>query len=210
TAAGRPTMQATPTNKSTGAATTTPAAFFQGGRHSGETTPSESGLWPPQHPLDNNGRAGRIPPLLPTKAIHPPAQHHPDGSNLYPHAARMSRRSGRPHGPARDGLIDEDPPEDLDGDGVIYQMRWRPRNDDERKRANMIADPRDPSGRLLRRVEDGKGEWLVASEGIDNDGDGRFNEDGIGGLDLHRNYPENWRPDTGGDDTGRGYTQFGA
>ncbi|MGH7447485.1 MAG: M14 family zinc carboxypeptidase, partial [Longimicrobiales bacterium] len=44
----------------------------------------------------------------------------------------------------------------------------------------------------------------------DNDGDGRYNEDGIGGLDLHRNYPENWRPDRGGDATGRGYTQFGA
>jgi hypothetical protein len=48
------------------------------------------------------------------------------------------------------------------------------------------------------------------AEGIDNDGDGRYNEDGIGGLDLHRNYPENWRPMPGGDATGRGWTQFGA
>jgi hypothetical protein len=45
---------------------------------------------------------------------------------------------------------------------------------------------------------------------VDNDGDGRFNEDGIGGLDLHRNYPENWRPDIGLDETERGYTQNGA
>src|SRR5690606_30915393 len=82
--------------------------------------------------------------------------------------------------------------------------------DDERERASMITDPRDPTGRLLQRVPEGEGEWMTASEGIDNDRDGRFNEDGIGGLDLHRNYPENWRHDTGGDDTGRGYTQFGA
>jgi hypothetical protein len=57
---------------------------------------------------------------------------------------------------------------------------------------------------------DGKGDYLMYTEGIDNDGDGKYNEDGIGGLDLHRNYPENWRPDNRGDATGRGYTQFGA
>ncbi len=51
---------------------------------------------------------------------------------------------------------------------------------------------------------------MVYPEGIDNDGDGRVNEDGIGGLDLHRNYPENWRPMPGLDLTGRGYTQGGA
>ena len=46
----------------------------------------------------------------------------------------------------------------------------------------------------MRRIRDGEeGEWLVISEGVDNDGDGDYNEDGIGGLDLHRNYPENWR-----------------
>jgi hypothetical protein len=51
---------------------------------------------------------------------------------------------------------------------------------------------------------------MTYSEGIDNDGDGRVNEDGIGGLDLHRNYVENWRPMPGLDFTGRGWTQGGA
>jgi hypothetical protein len=45
-------------------------------------------------------------------------------------------------------------------------------------------------------VGPGKGDYLVFTEGIDNDGDGKFNEDGVGGLDLNRNYPENWRPIT--------------
>ena len=58
--------------------------------------------------------------------------------------------------------------------------------------------------------DDETGVWRVITEGIDNDGDGDYNEDGIGGLDLHRNYPENWRPDTGRDLTRRGWTQFGA
>ena len=60
----------------------------------------------------------------------------------------------------------------------------------------------------MRNVGQGKGDYLLFSEGYDNDGDGRVNEDGIGGLDLHRNYPENWRPMT--EETGRGYTQGGA
>jgi hypothetical protein len=60
----------------------------------------------------------------------------------------------------------------------------------------------------MRRVAQGEGNYTVQSEGIDNDGDGRINEDGIGGLDLHRNYPYNWRPMT--EATGRGNTQPGA
>jgi hypothetical protein len=55
----------------------------------------------------------------------------------------------------------------------------------------------------------GQGDYLMlGSEGVDNDGDGRVNEDGIGGLDLHRNYPENWRPMS--EETGRGQVQGGA
>ncbi|MHB1170468.1 MAG: M14 family metallopeptidase, partial [Longimicrobiales bacterium] len=201
---GRPIMQVTLTNKSTGDATSKPAAFFEGGRHSGEITSSESVLWLLQHLLENYGRDDRITQLIDTKAIYLRPQNNPDGSNLYLHTAQSNRSSVRPHDSDRDGLLDEDPNEDLNGDGIIHQMRWRPRNDEERSRASMITDPRDPSGRLMRRVAEGEGEWMVASEGYDNDGDGRFNEDGIGGLDLHRNYPENWRPDTGGDETGRG------
>jgi len=60
----------------------------------------------------------------------------------------------------------------------------------------------------MRNVGAGNGDYDLYSEGYDNDGDGRVNEDGIGGLDLHRNYPENWRPMT--EATGRGWTQTGA
>ena len=74
----------------------------------------------------------------------------------------------------------------------------------------MIVDPADKSGRLMIRAADGKGDYILSAEGIDNDGDGRVNEDGIGGLDLHRNYVENWRPMPGLDFTGRGWTQGGS
>ncbi len=206
---GRPILQVTLTNKETGAATDKPAAFFEGGRHSGEVTSSESILWLMQHLLQNYGHDDEVTALLDTKTIYLKPQNNPDGSNLYLHTAQRNRSSVRPHDSDRDGLLDEDPNEDLDGDGVIYTLRWRARPE-EQEEANLVLDERDPTGRLLKRVADGEGEWMTASEGIDNDGDGDFNEDGIGGLDLHRNYPENWRPDRGGDATRRGWTQFGA
>ncbi|HEX6250475.1 MAG TPA: M14 family metallopeptidase [Gemmatimonadaceae bacterium] len=206
---GRPILQMTLTNKATGAATTKPAAYFEGGRHSGEITGSESVLWLMQHLIEGYARDPRIKQLLDTRAIYLRPQNNPDGSELYLNTAQYNRSSVRPHDSDRDGLLDEDPPEDLDGDGIIYSLRWRVA-DKVRDKGNAIIDPRDPTQRLMLTVPEGQGDWRVVTEGIDNDGDGSFNEDGIGGLDLHRNYPENWRHDTGGDRTGRGYTQFGA
>ncbi|MEX0909573.1 MAG: M14 family metallopeptidase, partial [Gemmatimonadaceae bacterium] len=208
---GRPVLQVTLTNKSTGKATDKPAAFFEGARHSGEITASESVLWLIQHLVEGYGKDQRITRLLDTKAITLRPQNNPDGSNLYLYTAQANRSTVRPHDSDRDGLLDEDPPEDLDGDGIIYSIRWRvsPAARDS-GRGTSTLDPRDPTGRLMQGAPDDDGEWRVISEGIDNDGDGQFNEDGIGGLDLHRNYPENWRPEPGGDRTGRGYTQFGA
>ena len=206
---GRPILQVTITNREAGDAPNKPAAYFEGGRHSGEITGSESVLWLIRHLLENYGRDDEITRLIDTKAIHLRPQNNPDGSSLYLHTAQRNRSTVRPHDSDRDGLVDEDPYEDLDGDGVIYQMRWRVR-EGEGGKGNAVLDERDPSGRLMKRVPEGEGDWIVVSEGIDNDGDGDYNEDGIGGLDLHRNYPENWRPDTGRDATERGYTQFGA
>jgi hypothetical protein len=42
---------------------------------------------------------------------------------------------------------------------------------------------------------DEKGEYtLLGSEGIDNDGDGRVNEDPVGGYDMNRNWAWDWQP----------------
>ncbi len=205
---GRPILQVTLTNRDTGADTDKPAAYFEGGRHSGEVTGTESALWLLQYLLENYGSDDEITRLIDTKAIYIRPVNNPDGSNLYLHTAQRNRSTVRPHDNDGDGLLDEDPPEDLDGDGIIYSIRWKARPGKDKGR--YILDPRDPSGRLMKRVPEGEGDWMVISEGIDNDGDGDYNEDGIGGLDLHRNYPENWHPDRGGDLTKRGYTQPGA
>ncbi len=200
---GRPILQITVTNKKTGKDTDKPAAFFEGGRHSGEVTGSESVMWLTQYLLMNYGKDPDVTHLLDTKTIYLKPINNPDGHNLYMNTAQSNRSTVRPEDNDGDGLLDEDAPEDLNGDGLILTMRWK-----DEKKGNLIPDPKDPTGRIMKRVPAGEGIYLSASEGIDNDGDGRINEDGIGGLDLHRNYPENWRPET--EETGRGNTQGGA
>jgi hypothetical protein len=201
---GRDIWQMTLTNKSTGAHTGKPAAFFEGGRHSGEITSTESVLYLAWHLIENYGRDPVITKLLDEKAIYLKPLNNPDGSDMYRLTAQANRSTVRPYDDDGDGLFDEDPGEDLDGDGYIRQMRHFV----GAGRGNAVVDTADKAGRLMRNVGQGEGDYVMYSEGVDNDGDGRFNEDGIGGLDLHRNYPYNWRPMR--EATGRGFTQGGA
>ena len=183
---GRPILQITLTNKKTGKDTDKPAAFFEGGRHSGEVTGTESVLWLIKYFLDNYGKDPDVTHILDTKSIYLKPINNPDGHNLYMNTAQSNRSTVRPDDSDGDGLLDEDAPDDLDGNGLILTMRWK-----DEKKGNLIPDPNDKTGRIMQRVPAGKGIYLSVTEGIDNDADGRINEDGIGGLDLHRNYPEN-------------------
>jgi len=200
---GRPILQMTITNKSAGKDTDKPAAFFEGGRHSGEVTATESVLWLLKYLLENYGKDPDVTHLIDTKTIYMRPVNNPDGHNLYMNTAQSNRSTVRPEDNDGDDLFDEDPPEDIDGDGIILTMRWK-----DEKKGTWIPDPKDSTGRIMKHVPAGKGIYLTSSEGVDNDADGKINEDGIGGLDLHRNYPENWRPKS--EMTGRGFTQGGA
>ena len=201
---GRDLWQLTLTSKKTGKDTDKPAAFFEGGRHSGEITATESALYLAWHLIENYGKDADVTKLLDTKAVYIRPMNNPDGSDMYRLTAQSNRSTVRPYDDDGDSLLDEDPPEDLDGDGYIRQMRKFV----GAGKGDAVIDTVDKKGRLMQRVGAGKGDYLLLQEGIDNDGDGRVNEDGIGGLDLHRNYPENWRPMR--EATGRGFTQFGA
>ena len=201
---GRDIWQMTLTNKRTGAHTDKPAAFFEGGRHSGEISSTESVFYLMWYLLENYAKDASIKQLLDTKAIYLKPLNNPDGSDMYRLTAQSNRSSVRPQDNDGDGLLDEDPGEDIDGDGHIRQMRKFV----GAGKGTAVVDTADPSGRLMRNVGQGRGDYMLYSEGWDNDGDGRINEDGIGGLDLHRNYPANWRPER--EATGRGWTQFGA
>lgn len=83
-----------------------------------------------------------------------------------------------------DGLIAEDGADDLDGNGIITQMRIKDPSGD------MMIDPKDP--RRMIRADTSKGErgtHRVYIEGKDDDRDGIYNEDGIGGIHPDRNFP---------------------
>ncbi len=203
---GRDIWQLTITNKATGKDTDKPAMFLEGNRHSGEVTAAESALYFAWHVLTNYGRDPEITRLVDTSALYVKVKNNPDGSELYLNTAQSNRSSVRPHDDDGDGLLDEDPAEDLDADGFCFRMRRKVGDG----KGEFIIHPDDKTGRLMKRAGEGKGNYEVYSEGLDSDGDGKYNEDGIGGLDLHRNYPENWRPEPGQDLTGRGQTQPGA
>ena len=201
---GRDIWQLTIANKKERKHTDRPAFFIEGGRHAGEISGIEATLYLIDHVLTRYGTDPDITRLLDTKTIYARPMNNPDGATVYHLTAQTLRSSVRPTDNDNDGLLDEDAGEDLDDDGYIRQMR---RHVGQRK-GNWVKDPKDAKGRAMRRVRDGEGDYDVLSEGVDNDGDGRYNEDGIGGLDLHRNYPENWRPMR--EETGRGQTQAGA
>jgi hypothetical protein len=154
---GRPIYQMTLTNKATGKDTDKPAAYFEGGRHSGEITSSESILWLTQHLLEHYGKDPEITALIDTKVIYLRPQNNPDGSNMYLFTAQRNRSTVKPHDTDRDGLVDEDPEEDLDGDGILYQVRKKAVTPEEKEKANYILDPRDPKGRLMKQTFPGKG-----------------------------------------------------
>jgi hypothetical protein len=83
----------------------------------------------------------------------------------------------------RDGRTDEDPYEDLDGNAVLTKMRV------EDATGEWISHPDDP--RLMIRADRAKGEqgkYRLLSEGVDNDQDEKWNEDGPGGVDFNRNF----------------------
>jgi hypothetical protein len=134
--------------------------------------------------------------VLNTQVVYVVPRLDPDGAEAMFAAVKRDRRTnGRPFDDDNDGRVDEDPAEDLNGDGLITVMRKA-----------------DPSGaymvhpgdaRLMKRANPAQGEsgaFTLHVEGRDTDGDGWLNEDGAGGVDLDRNfqhaYPY-WERDAG-------------
>jgi len=89
----------------------------------------------------------------------------------------------------RDFEVGEDPAEDLNGDGLITQMRV------EDEKGEYIAHPDD--SRLVIKADPKKnerGKYRLLTEGRDNDGDEQYNEDGQRGVSIHRNFPHGYKP----------------
>lgn len=106
----------------------------------------------------------------------------PDATEQY-FAKLKYERSGNatPTDDDRDGKTNEDPYDDLNGDGVISMVRI------EDPTGKWITHPADSRIMIQANAEKGeKGKYLLLTEGIDNDKDDKLNEDGEGGVHFNR------------------------
>lgn len=112
----------------------------------------------------------------------------PDGAEGFFAPLKTGARTNlEPYDDDNDGRVDEDGPEDLDGDGFVTIMRVPTAG------GEYMVDPED--ARLMKRADPKKGEtgaYRLFTEGIDTDGDGFVNEDPPGGTDLGRNFAHDY------------------
>ncbi len=188
---GREIWAMTVNNPKTGPALSKPGVYVDGNIHGNEIQAGEVALAFLNRLLVNYGTNEQITELVDRNAYYVIPVVNVDGRYHFFNDANTasSGRSFRvPKDDDRDGLVDEDGPDDLDGDGNICTMRRRD------PFGRYRTDPEEP--RLMIPIKPGeKGEWtLLGDEGIDNDGDGRINEDEDGYVDGNRNWGFNWQP----------------
>jgi hypothetical protein len=192
---GRDQYLLTITAKSTGSHDTKPAMWVDGAIHGNEVNGIMCSLYtawylltrydydPYVHDLVNNTTFYILPGL------------NVDGNDSFvrfPNTPNNPREPYRPEDNDGDGLYDEDQTEDVDGDGELSYM--------------YVEDPDGPlklsaDGRMFVEVADENERVTrfrrIGAEGYDNDGDGRINEDDIGGPDPNRNFPYGWNLEAG-------------
>ncbi|MFQ5743254.1 MAG: M14 family metallopeptidase [Acidobacteriota bacterium] len=185
--AGRRILAVEINNPDTGPADEKAGFYVDGNIHGGEVLGGEGALYFIDALLSRYGDDPDITSLIDSRAFYVVPIVNPDGRAISVDTPENHRWNIRPVDEDGDGLVDEDPPEDLDGDGRILQMRAP----DPDGRWKISAED---SRRMIRRGrgESGGTSYRLLTEGIDNDGDGRFNEDRLGGVDLNRNFPANW------------------
>ena len=165
-----------------------PAIWVDGNIHGNEIQTSEMALYIAWYLTEMFPTNRFIQELLEQKTFYIAPSINPDGRAIFTETPGTLRSGILPLDNDRDGTADEDEPEDLNGDGFITQMRIRNPN------GRYIADPLYPN-RLILAPPGVQGEFdLLGFEGIDNDGDGRVNEDGEGGYDPNRDWGFNWQP----------------
>ncbi len=188
---GRSIYAMTINNPKTGAPLEKPGIYIDGNIHGNEIQGGDISLYLLDYVLGNYGRNKEITELVDRICFYVVPVVNADGRYHFMTDANTpaSSRSLRiPTDDDRDGLVDEDFPDDIDGDGNICQMRIKD------PFGRLKTDPED--SRLMMAVKPGeKGEWtLLGNEGIDNDGDGQVNEDGEGYVDGNRNWGFDWVP----------------
>lgn len=190
---GRDIWLLTLNNPATGPDRGKPAMYIDGNIHGNEVQGAETALYTVDFVLANYARLEAVTELADRIAFYVVPMVNPDGRARWfggPSTPHFPRTVSVPVDDDRDGLVDEDGFDDLDGDGIITQMRKRVAPGEGTHRLH----PKDP--RILVPVEPGElGDYLhLGPEGYDRDGDGRVNEDPVGYVDPNRTWGYFWMP----------------
>lgn len=172
------------------------AMWIDGNIHGNEVQATEVVLYTLWQLTRSYGANAAITQLLDERTLYLAPLMSPDGRQYWfenantPHS---SRHNQRPIDKDLDGKAAEDGPDDLDGDGHITQMwkedpagRWVRSQTDERV-FTRLRDDQNPATGVRTYLS-------LGDEGIDNDLDGRVNEDSVFGDDMNRNWPSDWQP----------------
>ena len=183
------------TNYKKGDADRKPGFYVDGNIHSNEIQGGEVCTYTAWYLTENFGKNDYITQMLDDRIFYIVPTINPDARNDYMlegNTAHSPRAGMIALDDDRDGLFDEDGYDDLDGDGSITRMRRKSIH------GNFIIDPKDPR----RMIQVGPDDVVTAeryeylgSEGIDNDNDGRINEDTHGYYDPNRDWGWKWQPD---------------
>jgi hypothetical protein len=169
-----------------------PAMYIDGNIHSNEIQGAEFSLYTAWYLTEMFDDLEFINQLLKDKTFYIVPTINPDARDNY------MKEPNTPHSPRSgmlvldndgDGEAGEDGFDDLNGDNhITYMIRKSPTG-------RFIKDPQDQR-KLIGVAEEEQGEYeMLGFEGIDKDGDGEVNEDGIGYYDPNRDWGWKWQPD---------------
>jgi hypothetical protein len=188
---GRDMMLMTINNPDTGPELSKAAMYVEANVHGNEIQGGEVCLYTVWYLMENYDRIPEVKKLVDERVFYIVPTVNPDGRDYFLHGTGSGSRTGFvPVDDDNDGQFDEDPPNDLNGNGVIEQIRKYVPGE-----GNLRISHSDP--RILEPVPAGeRGDWvLLGMEGIDDDGDGLVNEDGPGSYDGNRNWGTDWQPE---------------
>ena len=183
-------MVMTINNPETGSEMSKAAMYVEANIHGNEIQGGEICLYTIWYLMENYGRIENITRLVDERVFYILPTINPDGRQYFMEGAGGGARGGHvPVDSDNDGLYDEDGPNDLNGNGVIEQIRKYVPGKGTHRISHIDK-------RIMEPVPFGEtGDYiLLGSEGIDDDGDGRVNEDGPGGYDPNRNWGTDWQP----------------
>jgi Zinc carboxypeptidase len=188
---GRDLWVMTITDRSTGDPESKPAIWVDGGIDSDEVVAVEVALGT-IHTLLTSGDEN-VRELVRRQTFYVAPMVMPDATHrYYTTPVRPRDTTLRPWDDDNDGRLDEDGPDDLDGDQQALRMR---RVDPS---GQWVKDEKDDRIMRKRKPEDSGPFYTLYTEALDDDGDGRFAEDPFGGVDPNRNYPGDWSIEQGG------------